>query len=760
MYRTPRRRSSGQGSGWLYTHTAPLYVSRLATSVSVNIFLPGPVVVVGRRRPPRPIATAPDTMASDILAACHRTTATPILIADATSLPPLLDWPALPPSLQALITPDMKTTTLHRCNSSATRWHALAHRSTPLRIAVLGSSPTAGCGSAEAVDHGHNTTLSTRCDYTRSWARRVRDCVQPALDSWLPAREVVFKVGFKNAVSLAFFGECASGRLLGPHTDLILLEATNVWNTDVAFLIRRLRRAAPAAHIVFVTWPARSILDLAVRSRVHASRQRVFDGALAEEADVYDATALLALMLHAWRRTHKAAPARGLASSFYAQRGKDLVHPSPKGHVLLATFVAHTIASELRAAMSQRVASPSAATVERQDEGEKGGAPLSVAGGEQCFDEADALPVQDPGGWALHDVGSAAKGVRKMGWVSRVVNQTMRIGPLPAFPRRHAPPARVPEAPAEAATRSAKEATPSSPRCSLEIVRLGYLMSGYQYADGRANGALHLSCDGGCSCAEMGGFFSAAQTPFPTLQTNASAATDPMLAGLNASITATTQFWLLNGVGGAPVARKKNGGDGGGVGGEGETAPCTVGVRHLLGANVHDGRRRARRFTTSRSPPTVKSYVLVNSLTRQSVTDDPEGISLLWRRAWMRMPVDRAVALRSFATRTVLHADLAGGQAPPRRAVHATAAAGSDAECDERRDVGWRTAPPRAAAACAAGLARGAARAYPRDQPHVALVRGRAMHPAQHEPWLDGGVGRGRRQRAHRGDGRVAGQQQ
>ena len=310
--------------------------------------------------------------------------------------------------------PVLMTTTLHRCNSSAARWHALAHRSTPLRIAVL-NRPTAGCGSAEAVDHGHNTTLSTRCDYTRSWARRVRDCVQPALDSWLPAREVVFKVGFKNAVSLAFFGECASGRLLGPHTDLILLEATNVWNTDVAFLIRRLRRAAPAAHIVFVTWPARSILDLAVRSlRTCVAptrlRWRPRRGSRRVRRDRAP-------------RAHVArvAPRQGCARPRPGQLVLRAAREGPRAPVAQGPRATRHLCCPHHRERAAREACRRRSVAERGDGGaarrgrEGRCAAAAWPAGSSRFDEADALPVEARARWAARRGRAAARACARWG---------------------------------------------------------------------------------------------------------------------------------------------------------------------------------------------------------------------------------------------------------------------------------------------------------------------------------------------------------
>ena len=546
-------------------------------------------------------------MAQAILEACVRGDAqTPIMIADAVSLPPLAPWEyneSLPRAVHPHVNTSVLDAAVRPCSSSLEQWNKLVNRD-PLRVVVLGSSPLSGCGAAEAVDTptkaGNSTVPSRRCDYTRSWGRRVRDCMQPALSTCCSGRDAQFKVRFKNAVSVGFFGECAAGRLLGPQTDVIILEAANVWNTNVRHLLHQLRRAAPRAVISFLIWPTKTVLGYALASRIpeaergHASRQRLLQAAHAEQADVLDAADLMVRIYLSWGAAswgrHRRALSAANRNLFYAQRGFDTAHPSPAGHALVGAFVAHYIGGQLTQAHERwrahaaEGAAPSALASVAASGGVEWHPPMDDASSssattttwEQCYDEASELPVASAGGWTLKDEGSAAKAVVKMGWTSTKVGEKLALGPMPS---------------------------PKPGRCSLVNARLNYLMSGY-VRSAYLNGALFIRCLG-CECSEMGGYYSQTQTPFPTVQTNASVASDPQLATLNASITASTQFLLLQ-----PAATHG-------------AVRCDIEVVHVAG-RTHKGRRAEAR----------PSKVQVNGLQLHSAMD-AESAVLLFKRAWM-----------------------------------------------------------------------------------------------------------------------------
>ena len=159
-------------------------------------------------------------------------------------------------------------------NSPNSRWLRPVERRSrgPLLVAVLGTSTTAGCGSSEFVG---STSSVLYCDVSRSWARRLQMCLQPSI-SRLLGTSASIHVWAKNAVDVSFFGGCASSRLPGPETDLILLDTTSAWeHSDLGWLFRRLLRAAPHAAIVCVAWPHRLTLNWAAKDQASPMRAKV-----------------------------------------------------------------------------------------------------------------------------------------------------------------------------------------------------------------------------------------------------------------------------------------------------------------------------------------------------------------------------------------------------------------------------------------------------------------------------------------------------
>jgi hypothetical protein len=83
-------------------------------------------------------------------------------------------------------------------------------RNSTLRIVVLGVSPTAGCGGAEAYGLLHNEStakLSPICDPSRGWPRRLQDLLDRILEPVGVKAEL--NVWAKSAQHANFFAQCA-----------------------------------------------------------------------------------------------------------------------------------------------------------------------------------------------------------------------------------------------------------------------------------------------------------------------------------------------------------------------------------------------------------------------------------------------------------------------------------------------------------------------------------------------------------------------
>ena len=211
----------------------------------------------------------------------------------------------------------------------------------------------------------------------------------------------------------------------------------------------------------------------------------------------------------------------------------DQVHPSPVGHQLLGAIAARFVAKRLADAACEQQAgihgyaahinnnkalpAPSPPPPSRAV-----AAAVAVAGHamtstrlwEQCFTVADQMPVRLSGSWRLVDEGGISKGVRKLGYLSTSVGDTLRIGPLRG---------------------------PATRRCALLRVTLGYQLS----AARTDLGAASISCSG-CSCARM---YTRPERydfdPFPFVHTDARYARNGDVTSANATVTAETEFFLL-----------------------------------------------------------------------------------------------------------------------------------------------------------------------------------------------------------------------
>ena len=307
-----------------------------------------------------------------------------------------------------------------------------------------------------------------------------------------------------------------------------------------------------------VAWPHRKVLNAAQRNETDSIKGALLQAAQAAGADVLDLAVLVTETLRRWRMPwtiglksgfesgtgRRGALGRPLValsadslSAFYAQNGLDVVHPNRQGHLLIAAAAARFINDQLArlapatdlvepitAVLSQKPRKPHGAIGQRRrsPRGEVQIDESPDAPWEACY-EADQLPVANLGGWA--HASDASKGVSKRSLISRAPNQTVLLGPLP-MPR-------------------------SGGSCSLSVVHLGYVLSSYSSASS-LNGDLKLGCEG-CNCSSIAGSFSAEHRPFPLVPTrmNAQATNGTFFASLNASVRASTSFWVQQQAGSA-----------------------------------------------------------------------------------------------------------------------------------------------------------------------------------------------------------------
>ena len=82
--------------------------------------------------------------------------------------------------------------------------------------------------------------------------------------------------------------------------------------------------------------------------------------------------------------------------------------------------------------------------------------------------------------------------------------------------------------------------------CSLSIAHLGYVLASYAFDRSSAQlGDLGLSCKG-CNCSSIAGSFGSELRPFPIVPTrmDAQSTSGTMFDTLNASVRASTSFWV------------------------------------------------------------------------------------------------------------------------------------------------------------------------------------------------------------------------
>ena len=141
-------------------------------------------------------------------------------------------------------------------------WVIHAQRGHPLRVAVLGTSPTAGCNACIGGTLPVNHTC-VACDARYGWARRLADRLTEMLKGVVSP---YVHIQFKNAVGPGYFEHCTASKV-PRDTHLVLLEvATNLWGTHPRGLLAAIRQAAPRAAIAFVAWTSQQALKAEIKN--------------------------------------------------------------------------------------------------------------------------------------------------------------------------------------------------------------------------------------------------------------------------------------------------------------------------------------------------------------------------------------------------------------------------------------------------------------------------------------------------------------
>ena len=486
-------------------------------------------------------------------------------------------------------------------NAPSDHWHGLVSRprdgavtqpEQPILIAVLGTSPTSGCGAAEDVlqlkrrtDKRNRTVFDAdelACESDRGWARLFLDNVKDLLATHRVPAQLDAAIWFKNAVEASYFGQCTE-RFVHPETRIVLLEVgCSVWGADLVDLLRRLRAHAPRAAIAFVMWGDQRMFHSKLIAAESNAAKRIREAAKQEHADIVDTSSLLVSL---YQRATNFTERVSFLGRWYAQGGKDTLHPSPNGHALTAAAAARYLVLQLlgpacskaiRATRAQeganRLCSPTLKMAHRPKFGRGSpdscapiSAPIPAVRQQACYERADRLPYdnRNASNWTLVDEGGV-KRVPKLGLVSKTLGAELRLGPLqPLFYGN------------------------SSLGCTMIRVDLGYLRSSRP-----GMGALQLSCDSGCLCNQVYDPYASSLYPYPQVETTATA-TNLHGEGRNVSVTETTSFMMLH---------------------DGVGAPCFVNVRHALARDASArSPSRVRVDSLSMRPLDVFELVLANS---------------------------------------------------------------------------------------------------------------------------------------------------
>ena len=432
--------------------------------------------------------------------------------------------------------------------SGSVSWMAWRHRPAfHYALSVLGSSSSNGCGSSEPLHSircaDRNAPTSRACSLSASWVRHLQDSLQVALR---PTR-VMTSVYPRNAVGPLYFTRCTS-KFMNQSTNAVILELAQVdgvagLESMLALLVDAVRRNAPTAAILLVMWIKQSTLLDANKTQTLDSLERA---ALKLEVDVLRMDQIVLrimsqpeLVLTPPRcGTQPWVPpalfghrARVATEWIFAQRGVDHVHPSPEGHLLIGRAVAQFL--------TDRLALQSPGTASRANHGShRHEVALHASNGigpqyEQCLN-AQALPVrQGTPPWELIDEGGD-KGVKKAGYVSRAVGDSMLVGPFGMDLQRQ-------EQEAAAKLAGTKRARPRGwrPTMSMEV--------SYLLAPRDDFGAFVITCEN-CTCKREYNTFAKQLHPFPGVDTDSRLNPNPhyRAENFNSTVTATTEFkaWL------------------------------------------------------------------------------------------------------------------------------------------------------------------------------------------------------------------------
>eukprot|EP00908_Phaeocystis_cordata_P001910 Transcript_12038.p1 GENE.Transcript_12038~~Transcript_12038.p1 ORF type:complete len:568 (-),score=-8.54 Transcript_12038:247-1950(-) len=378
-------------------------------------------------------------------------------------------------------------------------WVIHAQRGHPLRVAVLGTSPTAGCNACIGGTLPVNHTC-VACDARYGWARRLADRLTEMLKGVVSP---YVHIQFKNAVGPGYFEHCTASKV-PRDTHLVLLEvATNLWGTHPRGLLAAIRKAAPRAAIAFVAWTSQQALKAEIKNHAgprlgSADIARIDEAAREHEADIFRVGHVLARLGAGPKLTYS-----------------DEVHPNALGHEMLGELAAQFIVWRLRdAACAVRLPSS------------KPAASSTTTSSERCFPEADTMPVNvgESTGWKLVDEGRS-KGVRKLGWLSlQPGGQPLRVGPLEDAMLRE----------------------PDS-MCTRFRVDLGFHLQPSFRTPSIQQGAIKISCLN-CTCSRLPVAYTAKIFPFPVVETDSKRASEAALRR-NISVTSTTAFEMRTQVG-------------------------------------------------------------------------------------------------------------------------------------------------------------------------------------------------------------------
>ena len=416
--------------------------------------------------------------------------------------------------------------------AQAERWADIASTITTtnnhqLRITVLGTSVTNGCGACDyttleahpeffgpegPIKAAHNASICAArassvyfCDATLSWVRIMHE----ELERTFGAGRIRTRVSAKNGVGPAYFSECTESKI-DADTHVILIDVgTNLFAGSLSAMLTRIHIAAPNAAVVFVNWQFQTqCAGLAHEKSIDEAASSSYAAA----ADVLSVTSILRNLM----------PKRFGCPMLYAVNGHDSVHPNPVGHRLIAHATATFLLDRLLLHRNsshppRRVHAPtstSTSTSAPPPPPQTAPSGLAALPYEVCYEDATRLPIAPtpkPTAWKLvDDAIGTGKGISKFGWVSEAIGESLTIGPL--------------------------QGPPTKP-CALLRVDVGYLlkMSPNQ-------GDLLLQCTG-CECAHDQDLTSHT-APFPRVPTDAAIAADPSLRR-NMSVTATATFLMV-----------------------------------------------------------------------------------------------------------------------------------------------------------------------------------------------------------------------